>query len=280
MDTELNINSLTGGEVRGDGIYDELMRVNKDHLVAEFEAGRITGDNYSKAYMALLESALANGIQYLLQYQLTNKNLLLMDEQILNAKKQNEILTAQIAKINAEISLLGKQELLMAAQVSKTNQEVLNLIKQEDLIDNQILLGAKDLLLKDAQLNQLTEQTKLITQQATNAITENATMLKQQLKMDAEIGVLNQKQVTEEAQTKDTVAGAPVSGVIGKQKILYQNQADGYIRDAEQKAAKIMNDTLITRITTDYDDANATTAGVSDTSVAAVMAKLKSGIGV
>ena len=61
-------------------------------------------------------------------------------------------------------------------------------------------------------------------------------------KINAEICLLNAKCKTEKAQIADTIDGITVAGLVGKQKNLYQKQADGFDRDAEQKALKLIVD--------------------------------------
>ena len=58
----------------------------------------------------------------------------------------------------------------------------------------------------------------------------------------AEVNLLTQKYKTEQAQILDTVDGVAVAGAIGKQKAVQQAQADGFLRDAEQKATKVILD--------------------------------------
>ena len=58
----------------------------------------------------------------------------------------------------------------------------------------------------------------------------------------AEVALLNQKYKTEQAQILDTVDGNTVVGAIGKQKAVQQAQAEGFLRDAEQKATKVILD--------------------------------------
>jgi len=58
----------------------------------------------------------------------------------------------------------------------------------------------------------------------------------------AEVALLEQRALTEQAQILDIVDGNTVLGTIGKQKALHQAQTDGFARDAEQKALKIMMD--------------------------------------
>ena len=82
-------------------------------------------------------------------------------------------------------------------------------------------------------------------------------------KLAAEIALLWQKKMTEQAQTSDTAeAVTPVGlpaitvmngsgvgfGAIGTQRELQNKQRDGYERDAEQKMAKLMVDAWSVRI--------------------------------
>lgn len=58
--------SLTTREVGGSGTFDALMESAHNHLKAEFKANRITGGEYTKAYIAMMESCMNNAVQFLL----------------------------------------------------------------------------------------------------------------------------------------------------------------------------------------------------------------------
>jgi hypothetical protein len=266
QDDKLSIASLTGGEKEGSGAFDELMRSVKSHLVSEHSAGRITGDNYTQAYISSLDMALGNASQYLLAYELTNQQIRLADEQIAKAKLEVILTQSQIDLAEEQIIFLGKQTLKLESDT--------------ELVDAQVLVQSKQLLVMDTQIDKLVSETLMVEQQTANALTQNSQIVSTTAKIDAEQVVLTQRALSEEAQTKDTLAGQPVQGILGKQMELYQNQADGYIRDAEQKAAKLMNDTFITRVSTDWDNPDASVAGLNDDEVAKVVSKLKTGIGV
>ena len=78
------------------------------------------------------------------------------------------------------------------------------------------------------------------------------------------------------AQISDTVGGEIVGGTIGTQKDLYGAQKEGFLRNAEQKLAKILTDSWIVRRTT--DDGTIAPAGISDADISEVMAIAKAGI--
>lgn len=102
-------------------------------------------------------------------------------------------------------------------------------------------------------------------------------------KTEAEVALLNQKTVTELTQTSDHIPlgighniDTTVQGVINKQKNLYQKQADGFDRDAEQKLAKIYADTWSVRQTT--EGALAGEAGLGEADIRAILDNARAGI--
>lgn len=103
-----------------------------------------------------------------------------------------------------------------------------------------------------------------------------------QLQIDraaSEAELMAQKLVTEKAQTQDIVNGVSITGVIGKQKTLYQAQIDGFSRDAEQQLAKLMvgvfnNEQAV------GGGMNNVSAGVGESDIKDVINKARNGIGV
>lgn len=106
---------------------------------------------------------------------------------------------------------------------------------EAQLLEQQIINAGKEGLVLDAQKCKLDAEFDLINEQRLKAVAETA--------------VLNQKKITEQAQTSGT--GVDSDSVIGKQKTLYTHQADGFLRDAEQKGARLLVDTWNTRRMTD-----------------------------
>lgn len=142
---------------------------------------------------------------------------------------------------------------------------------------------------KDAQLVDV--QIGLVQQQTQNAILEGEVLKGQKCKLDAEFDVLQQtklkvtqetallqwKVTTEKAQT--TAVGVDADSVVGRQKLLYQAQADGFKRDAEQKAAKIMVDSWNVRRTTDEGTVADGTNMLYDAAVGRAVTTLLAGVG-
>lgn len=94
-----------------EGVFEQLMAAVKHHVGEEYKAGRIQADQYGQVYLGLTEACLENSTQFIL-------GLLLLDEKrraadLANQKAEFEleqILPAQLRKLEAEISLMGKQE--------------------------------------------------------------------------------------------------------------------------------------------------------------------------
>ncbi len=97
-------------------------------------------------------------------------------------------------------------------------------------------------------------------------------------KTEAEIALLEQRKASELAQING--AGITSDSILGKQREVLTNQANGFIRDSEQKAADIMVKAFsVVATTNDLEVADSGTYGVSPTNVNAILTKLKTGIG-
>jgi hypothetical protein len=161
-----------------------------------------------------------------------------------NRIKGNEYSTLYLGALQTVLQV-SMQYVLSEA---KTNVEVSNLIKQGEVLEQQKL----------------------------NSEEENALIVANTLKANAEKLFIDQKKKTEQANTDSTVMGA--GSLLARQAEVYVKQAEGFVRDAEQKAAKIMVDTYNARIVNDIEtlpgDAN-----LRDIDIGSVIAKLKTGVG-
>ena len=120
----------------------------------------------------------------------------------------------------------------------------------------------------ELQLAQLEQQTLLIQSQILTDAAQRA--------------LIEQKTVTEVAQTQDNPTSnvsAGYSGVVGKQNALYAAQTTGFTRDAEQKAAKLALDILATQLSTD-DSMTVKNTNMHPAAIGALVQKLATGIGV
>lgn len=189
----------------------------------------------------------------------------------------------------AEVYLGSMNQVLQTATQFLLSKQKADLEAQ--LLSKQILLAQTQIDKATAEIQQLQAQTALINQQKLNAVTENTVLVAQECKLRAEydltmasitrtneeVALLTQKVATERAQT--TALGVDTDSVIGRQKGLYQAQTDGFKRDAEQKAAKVMIDTWNVRRTTDEATVADATNMLNDAAVGRAVTKLLTGVG-
>lgn len=278
----LKLTDLTGGEVAGAGLFDELMRTAKSLLEQEYDAGRIVGADYPTVYLGAIQFNLQTAAQYLLAYEVQNQQVLLLQEQIQGADLDNqlkadtlitnalqrELLTAQVEAANKQVLKLVEETKLVTQQVAQSKAQEDQVRKQIEQLTAQISLTSKQEDLVDNQILTEGANTKLPTAGLTKA-TYDKTL--------SEIAILNQKLVTETAQTEGTID--TVGGLVGQEMSLKTNQGNSFLRDAEQKAAKFYADILSIAYSVDplIDPA---LWGAGPTESNAVFTKLLEGIGV
>lgn len=105
----LTNDDLTTGAIDGSGTFDALMRGFKAHLREEFDKGRITGAEYTKAYIALTEGAMSNAVQYLINRDQTYWSAVTAQLQAFTARAGFETAKMQLAMANFQ-ALTAKSE--------------------------------------------------------------------------------------------------------------------------------------------------------------------------
>ena len=113
---DITLKDLTQVSLNGNGVFDKLMAASNAHLGDQYDKNRIKGTDYANVYLGVMSAVLAQSVQFLLQEQTADKQADLLAQQILNAQKEGALLDAQIAKINAEIALLGQKLITESAQ--------------------------------------------------------------------------------------------------------------------------------------------------------------------
>ena len=254
--TPITLPQLTEATTTGSGVFDVLMRATKAHLEQEFTQGRIKGAEYATVYLGSLEAVMQNALQFLLQKDKVALDAELVKQQVELAKAELLIKQVELEKTRAELTILEKT-------VLKTDAEVALLIAQAAMVRAQT---ANEAL-----------QGKVLIAQECKLRAEYDVLLSTNLKTKEETTLLLWKTNTEKAQTM--ALGVDDNSVIGKQKALYAAQTDGFKRDAEQKAAKLLADTWSVRRTTDEATVADSTNKLNDATVGRAIEKLLSGIG-
>ena len=178
----------------------------------------------------------------------------------------DELMTAAHAHLDQEWGkqrITGTQyaEVYLGQMTAVLQQSVAFLVQRDAIYLNNLLTQAqidkanKELALLDKQIELIEAQ--IASQEANNTL-------------------IAQKVKTEKAQIQDIVDGEAVVGVTGAQTALYKQQKEGFIRDAEQKALKIISDTWITRKT--VDDGTPLPTGFDTGAVNAFTRKVADGV--
>lgn len=112
---QLTINDLTTGVVGGEGVFDKLMSSLTKHLKVEFEANRISGAEYTKAYIGAVGAALQAAQQFVLSKDQSYWAALLA---------QQQVRTSEIMATRARIELETTRVMLSRSQYEAATAEV------------------------------------------------------------------------------------------------------------------------------------------------------------
>lgn len=245
--TRVTDSNLTTRTVGGSGTFDIIMSSVSAHLRQEYEANRITGAEYTKAYIELTAAALGNSVQFLLGKEAAYWQAVTAQLQARTA--QIELVTARITAVTAKTQLATIQN---EALNSKANFALTKMKLSEASITYCVAKYNLDELLPLQKIkaglenSNITAQTAQLTKNTEIAAYNLNTVLPNQNKL-----VLEQIE-TQRSQTLDTRSdGIPVTGSVGKQKDLYTQQITSYKRDSELKVAKMFSDAWITQKTID-----------------------------
>lgn len=209
---------LTQQKTDGEGTFDVIMGGFRAQLVQEYKEGRITGAEYTKAFTALAESAMANAVQFLIS----------RDQGFWQAATaQAQAITARVALETAKVQYAA---VLMEAKNNKAQYGLTKLkLASEDAQYGSIKYNV-DNILPLQQTNQ-DKQNDILDYQLTT-------------QLPAQTAMVNEQKESARAQTLNTRSDGvtTVAGVLGKQKDLYSQQITSYQRDIEVKAAKVFTD--------------------------------------
>ena len=190
--TKVTNESLTTREVGGSGTFDALMESAHNHLKAEYKSNRITGGEYTKAYIATMEACMNNAVQFLLgrdqaywaaamaqiqavtarvQLATSKAQFVLAKIQALSAKSEYALTKMKIATesetycaalytsekiLPAQERLIQEQYEVQRAQTQETRSDALPILgsigKQKELYSQQITSYQRDAEVKAAKL--------------------------------------------------------------------------------------------------------------------------------
>lgn len=140
---KVSLADLTAKVGENTAVFDGVMASVYSHLGGEFEKGRITGADYTKAYIALTGSALSAAVQFLLGKDTAFWQAVLVRQQAINAEAQK--------------ALIVEQTEVQRAQTMNTRLDGVTTVtgaigKQKDLYTQQITSYMRDSELKAAKI--------------------------------------------------------------------------------------------------------------------------------
>lgn len=151
---KVDLADLTTGAVGGTGSFEVLMASMKEHLKGEFDKGRITGDQYTKAYVELTNLAMSTGLQFTMGQELAYW-------QAAGAREQAKAL--EIASVTAAVMLeTAKAQLAMQRY-------------QAELAQAQYVLTKLQLSSEDARYRLAVEQIEAAHSQHSDTKTDDTT---------------------------------------------------------------------------------------------------------
>ena len=259
----LNPLLVTDGSVSGDGIFDIWMRSLGAHLKREYAEQRITGDEYAKAYISLMNNLLNTAVGFLTQdaqlamsQEQMRHDITISDAQLAMAQtKLTHDTKISDAQLVIEQDKLKQDIKVSDAQLTLAQSKLSNEIK---ISDAQLKVAqdklAQDTKISDAQLtlaqSKLSHETQLLDAQVEQLSAQVSLANKELTLKDKELALKDKQVALAEAQIKaaqvqyqDTIDGKAIGGVLGKQMKVYDAQAKGFKDNALQAATKIMVDT-------------------------------------
>ena len=252
---ELTNEDLTTRTVGGSGTYDAIMASQAAHLKDEFNQGRITGAEYTKAYIALAQAAAGQAIQFLLGKDQAYWASVIAQGQALTARVQHETAKVQLA----------------IALVEMNNQRATFALNKIRLANEDAQYGINKYNLD----NILPSQKAQILQQTTN-IEKNTEVADYNLDnlMPAQLTLIKEQGEVQRAQTLDTRSdAAAVAGSVKSQKDLYAQQVISYQRSSQTNAAKVWVDSWVADSA--LQDSPTVPTGFTSTNIGSVLTTLK-----
>ena len=126
---------VTDGTLTGNGIFDTWMRALGAHLKREYAEQRITGDEYAKAYISLMNNLLNTAVGFLTQ----DAQLAMAQEKL---KYELQLLDAQVRLADKELALKDKDLALKEKQVALAEAQLKAAEAQyKDIVDGQSVGG-------------------------------------------------------------------------------------------------------------------------------------------
>lgn len=145
--------AIVDSKWEGTGVFDQLMMAINGNIKVQFDEGRIKGEEYATVYLGSMQSAITEGMKFLLNRKSIEKALELQDVQI-------AISEVQLAE-NSE--KWGIQKAVLENQLEMSNIDVTykeqNVLRDLEIRDKQIESATADIAFNESKKT-IMEQTR------------------------------------------------------------------------------------------------------------------------
>lgn len=250
--SSVSLDQITEGKYDGEGVFDTLMRTVSTQLERQFIANRLTGNDIASVMSSVIPGVLEQSIVYTLTRCKTDIEIEILRQQAIEAKWKAKIAEVEhdanillLSKIRAEIALIKQQTVTELANVDPSA------VKPKSVIDTQIKnteqqtkVAAKQELLVQQQTETELANIDPANVKTNSMIDTQIKNTKQQTELVSQQEKLVKQQTTTELANVDPTAILGEESMLGIQRLVQQRQADGFLRDAEQKAVNMLWDLI------------------------------------
>ena len=273
--TRVSDEDITSRKVDGTGVFDGLMSAVGAHLKAEWQSGRISGAEYAKVYIEAMAMAMQQAVAFLTTREATYWQALMTQMQARSAE-----IDAVTAKVNLKLAQykgslarwegakLESETALTKMKLSTENVTYAVTQAQHDRI----------VLEKDTAAYNLAN---LLPAQKAGLDKDNATKdYTLSYILPANLVGIQEQNEANRAKTLDTRSDGttPVTGYIGKQKALLEQQKTSYKNADEAKVTKMFLDQWLTQKS--VDEGTTVPTSLSNANVDAVFAAVRTNLGI
>ena len=120
-------------QVNSSGYFKELMDSINAYIKKEYDSGRLSGAQYAEVYLAMMQTALQQAIQYGLQAPIAEAQIEVFNKEA-DTKQYtlDNLLPAQLGLVNQQTNTSLKQSELYNAQITAFNKKTI--IEKADLL--------------------------------------------------------------------------------------------------------------------------------------------------
>lgn len=252
------VDEVTTKDPDGAGAFDVFMFAISKHLEKEFSEGRIVGADYATTYIAAVQMALQQAVEFVLKKDqvfitTATSQLTAINAAIETIKTKLSLVLAQIQAYTAQTEYANKKLALatLHEQYINLTAQYDNLLKERERIEAQTAQLTAQTNQIQAQTEQVKEQMEATRGQTLGTRTDGTIIagsigasVKQSEKqievMSAQLKLLGEQFEAARAQTLDVRSdNQPIKGQIGKQKDVMSQQIIAFKQKANIDAANI-----------------------------------------